>query len=590
MKKSTLLFLLLSHVLFAQNSVSKWQPFTLDLPGPSLSETSAENPFTDYRLDVTFTKGGRSLVVPGYFAADGKAAESGAVAGNVWRTKFTPDEEGTWNYKVSFKKGKHIAVSDDPYEGEAVRPIDGKTGSLNVTAPAASGSIFLTKGRLQYGGGHYFRHQNGEYFLKGGTNSPENFLAYKDIDGTYSYDPDKNFLKTWQPHAKDWQTGDPSWQNGKGKGIVGALNYLADKGMSSVYALTLNIEGDARDVWPFLSHERKDYLRYDVSKLAQWDVIFSHAERKGVAMQLVTQEKENELLLDDGDTGLLRKLYYRELIARFGHHNNIIWNMGEENGQVPFWPQGQSDQQRFAMIRYLKDHDPYKHPLVIHTMPGPKERDHIIDHLYGFDRLDGLSLQESDKYRVHDQIVKILKKSREKKRPWIVTMDEIGRFDTGTMRDLNDPKHDTLRQEVLWGALMAGAGGVEWYYGWVQPPHDLNAEDFRSRNNMYEQTDKALKFFRAMPFHEMTSSDELIDTKEGYCFSKAGEAYAVYLKKGGSATLNLKDAAGTFSVKWYHPVNGTWHGESTVRGGGGVTLKSPADVPSLDWAVLLEKK
>ena len=61
--------------------------------------------------------------------------------------------------------------------------------------------------------------------------------------------------------------------------------------MNSIYALTLNIEGDARDVWPFLSHRKADFLRYDVSKLAQWDIVFSHAENLGVIIQLVTQEK-----------------------------------------------------------------------------------------------------------------------------------------------------------------------------------------------------------------------------------------------------------------------------------------------------------
>ena len=61
-----------------------------------------------------------------------------------------------------------------------------------------------------------------------GTNSPENFLAFADIDSTYSYDSEKRYLKTWEPHVKDWKDGDPTWQNGKGKGIIGALNYLAD--------------------------------------------------------------------------------------------------------------------------------------------------------------------------------------------------------------------------------------------------------------------------------------------------------------------------------------------------------------------------
>ena len=35
---------------------------------------------------------------------------------------------------------------------------------------------------------------------------------------------------------------------------------------------------------------------------------------------------------DNGDLGPQRKLYYRELIARFGHHLALNWNLGEEVG------------------------------------------------------------------------------------------------------------------------------------------------------------------------------------------------------------------------------------------------------------------
>ncbi len=63
-----------------------WHKLTLTWSGPEASETSPENPFTDYRLDVTFThkSGSPSHRVPGYFAADGKAAESSAASGNQW--------------------------------------------------------------------------------------------------------------------------------------------------------------------------------------------------------------------------------------------------------------------------------------------------------------------------------------------------------------------------------------------------------------------------------------------------------------------------------------------------------------------------
>ena len=46
--------------------------------GPAASETATPNPFTDYRLNVTFKNGDTTYRVPGYYAADGDAAETGA--------------------------------------------------------------------------------------------------------------------------------------------------------------------------------------------------------------------------------------------------------------------------------------------------------------------------------------------------------------------------------------------------------------------------------------------------------------------------------------------------------------------------------
>jgi hypothetical protein len=68
--------------------------------------------------------------------------------------------------------------------------------------------------------------------------------------------------------------------------------------------------------------------------------------------------------------------------------------------------------------------------------------------------------------------------------------------------------------------------------------------------------------------------------------------YAVYLPNGGTTTIDLSGAAGTFEVKWYNPrtggplQNGT---VSTIEGGGSRGLgNAPAD-RSNDWAVLIRK-
>ena len=72
----------------------------------------------------------------------------------------------------------------------------------------------------------------------------------------------------------------------KGKNIIGALNYLASKGMNSVYFMTYNLDGgDGKDTWVWSGPEVRD--RFDVSKLAQWNIVFAHMERLGIAMHLV---------------------------------------------------------------------------------------------------------------------------------------------------------------------------------------------------------------------------------------------------------------------------------------------------------------
>ena len=53
-----------------------WHPTVLTFDGPQTSESATVNPFLNYRMTVTFTKGAKVYAVPGYFAADGDAGNS----------------------------------------------------------------------------------------------------------------------------------------------------------------------------------------------------------------------------------------------------------------------------------------------------------------------------------------------------------------------------------------------------------------------------------------------------------------------------------------------------------------------------------
>ncbi len=604
----------------------QWHAVTLTVDGPFVREQDEDpNPFTDYRMTVTFTheSGKPTYEVPGYFAADGDAANTSADSGNKWRAHLSPDLAGQWNYRVSFVRGKHAAI-DPAVATTAVPECDGKAGTFQVLPTDKTGRDFRSRGRLQYVGQHYLQFAgSGEYFLKAGPDAPETLLAYADFDNTQSGRPRKaregeavptDTLHHYEPHVADWSEGDPTWKGDKGKGLIGALNYLSSKGVNAFSFLPYNAGGDGDNVWPFV--ERAGKLHYDCSKLDQWNIVFSHATQSGLYLHFKLQENEvddnrvghkRELRqvpesLDGGALGVERKLYCRELVARFAHHLALNWNLGEENTQSP-------EEQR-AMAQYLRDVDPYDHHIVVHTFPGDQDR--VYGPLLGDQSvLTGASLQNSWR-QAHQRTLKWVRASAEAGKLWVVANDEQNPASHGVPPDPGYEGHngvakegdreytlDDIRKNCLWGTLMAGGAGVEYYFGYQLPQNDLVCEDWRSRDRSWDYCRIALKFFQdqQVPFWEMSNQDALVGNQRNdnsrYCFAKPGSLYLVYLPDGGTASLGLEQADGIFSVKWYDPRHGGDLSEGSVtevRGGSEVSLGQPPRDDAEDWLIVVRRR
>ncbi len=566
----------------------RWHAVTITLDGPQAAEDGDPNPFRDYRLDVTFThaRNDVEVVVPGYFAADGDAAETGAVAGDKWRVHFVPRETGQWLYKVSFRAGTDVAISADPAAGEPTGP-DGLLGSFIVAESDKHGRDFRAKGFLRYTGGRYPVFDNDQTFLKAGADSPETLLAYADFDGTYDHGGG-NSIKSWAAHRRDWKAGDPTWQGSKGIGLIGALNYLAGQGMNAFSFLTMNVDGDGKNVWPWVSHVERD--RYDVSKLAQWEVVFSHADTLGLFLHFKTQETENDLLLDGGRLGPERRLYYRELIARFSHHLALNWNLGEENDTWEELDDADEEHVR-SIIDYIAGLDPYDHPIVIHSYPD-QQSDVYTPLLGDASGLHGVSLQ-TDIENVHADTLRWLDASAEAGRQWIVANDEIGPANDGVKPDGKDNNRFETRYHALWGNLMAGGWGVEYYFGYRHAQNDLNAEDWGSRSLAWAEARHALTFFEAyLPYTRMQSADELTDRDDDYVFAAAGETYAVYLPTATATTVDLGADKREYTVEWYNPRRGgalRTGSVDSVSGPGPADIGLPPGDREADWVALVRR-
>ena len=570
----------------------QWHDVILTVDGPSTSETANPNPFLYYRMDVTLRHGDKEIVVPGYFAADGDAANTSATSGNKWRAHLCPDEVGEWTYTISFRQGDNVSISDNPLAGQPVAPPDSLTGSFTIAPTDKSGYDNRYQGTLKYVGNHYAQYAGtGKYFIQMGTQSPENFLGYGEFDNTVDHGGGggdlTNGVHYYEPHIQDWRAGDPTWKDGKGKGIIGALNYLASKGMNFYYSLTMNVDGDTRETYPFIDY--REYLRYDVSKLAQWDIVISHGNTLGMMLMVNVEEEENEQILGKmSDTK--RRVYYRELIARFAHNQALQWNLSEEADKHSW----NSTQDLKDQCNYIRNLDPYDHPIQWVQYKGEYMSDsQTYGRMLGFPNFDACALQ-NDTWNSSYYTKKWVDESAAAGHKWLVALIEANLGNDGVKPDVNDYWHDNVRKNCIWPNLMAGGCGSGFYYGENYPNSDNDCEDFRPRDHLFDLENYARQFFvKYLPFWDgMHYADDLVPGLHNYVYAKPGEVYAIYLKNGGSPTLNLSSVSANFTVWWYDPrfggelQNGSVSG---VTGGGQRSLGNPPNEPDKDWAVLVQR-
>ena len=575
----------LSSAADVRGEMEKWHPIELNFNGPSANETdTSNNPFLDYRLSVTLTApSGAITEIPGFFAGDG----NGYGSGNIWRARFAADEIGQWQYLATLRQGSEVAVSLDDNAGVAV-VLDGSEGVFDITHAASDAPLFLRHGRLEYVGEHYLKFRDGPYWIKGGTDSPENLLGFAGIDGTFDQGGiDGDFLHDFAAHRSDVNESDPYFTHATtgadSLGLIGALNYLGEKGVNSIYFLPMNLGGDGQETYPFVGAEntRFNKTHYDISKLYQWNVVLNHAQEKGIALNIVLSETEtaNELWLDNGELGVERRLFFRELVARFSYLLAIKWNLGEEND----FPRVELDKH----ADYIQAIDWSQKPIAVHTHINQFYR---YGEIVGDSRYSASSIQYDAEF-AGDFVEQWRENSRNAGRPWVIDMDE-------NTNGIGPDDISDRRKEILYDVLFSG-GNIEWYFGYNPLPAggDINAGDFRQRETMWDQMrfaremmESQLPFWRMQPVDELLQGDD--DTYGGAeVFAATGEIYAVYLpSSNGAEWLDLSGVDGVYQLTWFDPRTGSFSNVGEEHAGNApLLLGAPPSSQGEDWVALVKR-
>ncbi len=563
-----------------------WQPMEFVLTGPASSEMAVSpNPFLDFRMKVTFQgPHGREYEVQGFFDGDGQGGDTG----DVWKARFSPDVQGPWTFEVDFERGFELAVELNPGVGSPT-VWHGITGAFEVLPLDPEAEGFYRLGRLEYVGEHYLKFRDGPYFIKGGTDSPENFMGYEGFDDIEDLG-NQGIIHEFEEHIGDWVPGDPLFTSSStgtdSKGIIGALNYLSSAGINSIYFLPMNLGGDGRETCPFVAYAKTTFNKthYDISRMHQWNTVFEHAQRRGIQLQFVLSETEtgNETWLDGGALGVERKLFFRELVARFGHHLAIKWNLAEE-------PDFFNSTELQQHARFVKAFDAYDHPLAVHTKTF--NVDEYVDYL-GNPDFTATSIQY-DLEDANDHVEAWRFLSAAAGHRWVIDLDENAPASVG-LSESNAPE---LRKRALYDIYFSG-GNLEWYAGSHPDPvgGDLTVEDFRIREEMWDYTRIAREFMQDhLPFWEMEPADSLLTGEAplwggGQVFAKVGEHYAIYLPAAdGDGMLDLSDSgldglSLPMQLRWFNPRTGEFEGTPRdLFSGGVIELGAPPRDAHEDW-------
>ena len=494
-------------------SYAKWSTIELKFNGPDSQARGTPNPFA-IPFDVIFTApSGHTFRVPGFYDGDG----SGAPHGKVWKVRFAADELGTWSWRSQ----------------STATQLDGAGGRFGVRAAADNAPGFWKWGRLEYTGTpangiRYLKFRDGPYWLKAGCDDPENFL------GAF-----RHFNTPAKRRA--------------------AVDYLAQRGINSLYIMTHNLDGDHNDVWPWLGQtpeQAKSHgganARFNIAKLQQWRQLFEYMQTKGVVPYLILED-------DSGWKHYDHARYYREILARFGDLPAVVFNLGEEHNEN--YPLAES----LALAQRFKALDPYNHPLGIHI--ARRAHNAYIDSPH----LDLTSIQTGKpgeprglEHAVeHNQIaIDWIERSRSRgQRVPVINFDE-GRPE--------------LDRRAWWSAYI---GGGVWEAHVVEP-YDQPLSAWEST---WTQLGGTRAFMESLPFHAMQPRNDLIKSGTGLCLAREGRAYAVYLPQGGAIEIDLPRGA-LYESAWWNPDNGfdgKFQHQQLVTGGRR-SFKAPSQG---DWAL-----
>jgi hypothetical protein len=293
----------MTNVRSATDRVSQWGLFELTLDGPS-----SGNPFKAVELSATFSQGGRSVEVSGFYDGEG-----------TYRVRFMPDTMGAWIYRTKSNT-----------EG-----LDGATGTFEVGAAKAG-----DHGPVRVADTFHFAHADGTGFKPIGTTSyawnHQGEAMERETLATLKASPFNKIRMCVFPKHYRYNENEPEF-----------YPYPVTKTGTSNWA----VGGFAAPItWEF------DFERFEPAFFRHLEQRIADLQKIGVEADLIVFHPYDrwgfsKMSADQDDA------YLRYLVARLAAFPNVWWSLANEYDLMP--SKTLEDWDRF--IRIIAENDPYGH-------------------------------------------------------------------------------------------------------------------------------------------------------------------------------------------------------------------------------------
>ena len=396
--------------------------------------------------------------------------------GQSWRVRFRPDQSGRWTYQLAFSDG-----SGQAHGTFQVRTTTSPFGPLMVNPV------------------------NPIWFSRGGK--PFFVRAF--------HVGDRFFARNW---SGDRRNKFLDWFQTQGYNTISVASHYLNR----------QVEGrgkgwDTPRLWPL-----------NPAQYQQMEAILNDLEQRGIVVfpfaGFFGKDSDYPRARDD------QALYLAYTMARIGHYGNLMYNVaGPEPNLKDHWL---PTEDVVRLGRFIRDTDPYAHPLTVHNRTG---NDPYRDSDWtSFGTLQGPKTLNRAKLNQG------LRENHHSKKPLFAqeTLWSGNQFHIG--RNGQDYSDDDLRKH----AYVIAMSGASFCFADNQGNSSSGFTGTLARQDCTQARHDVIKrvwdFIESTPFTEMTPAQELVD--RGFCLANPGLRYLVYLESRGN--VRVKVTGGPYTVTW----------------------------------------